>query len=336
MAELSEDISALSMGGASAIAGEGFSRRLRERFAEMKLGIPEDEGQEAGVADGVPPTPSPREPLPKTLEEWQKQKRRHKHNMESKKHSTRSGKERVHHNNKIEPNDQPKENTKVPPVMEISIQTSSLQLQLSHPERFSDARGCPPSVASFQERGSLLSASEEATGAECPSSRTDRTANSTRSPQRPQSCLSIDTLSANGEKTDNSTHATGHSDAPSLSNVTLESLQLSIFNENTEEKQAVLKIHQRLEKEVQRTKDKAIKAMSRHRSVSHKLQLAEMERQKLQRHLKEVQDENSRLRSTLLRTLDEKKSDEAVDDMLDCMGAKIRALKVNRHNAKQR
>mmetsp|Transcript_10720 Transcript_10720/g.23743 ORF Transcript_10720/g.23743 Transcript_10720/m.23743 type:complete len:425 (-) Transcript_10720:189-1463(-) len=158
----SDDVSALSMDGASAIAGMGLAKRLRKDFAKMQLGIPEDEEQQA-VAAAVVVKSNPRnssngespsrtnngeellEPFPKTFEEWQKKKeKKHKskkHHKKSSKSGSRSSKSRDK-----QPREQEQDVENVgtgkapPPIMEISIQSTNFQTQSTN---FQSAESAP-------------------------------------------------------------------------------------------------------------------------------------------------------------------------------------------------
>lgn len=161
MEEISDDVSALSMDGASAIAGNVFARRLRKDFADMQRGIPEHEEQQAAAAGSeddqfqdMKQSSSALleqsmksnqgdeliEPFPKTFEEWQKKKHK-KHKHKSKRHhkSSKSGSRSrsSKHSKERQIEQEAEENAKAPPIMEISIQPAHFEQKLS-PGRHSD------------------------------------------------------------------------------------------------------------------------------------------------------------------------------------------------------
>ena len=96
--DLSDEVSALSMDGASAIAGRVMVHRLRKNFIKMQKGIPEDDEEQAAAVvmldenewtDGCDLL----EPFPEV--EWQEEKEKkkeRKHTHKSKKHHKHGGK----------------------------------------------------------------------------------------------------------------------------------------------------------------------------------------------------------------------------------------------------
>mmetsp|Transcript_34564 Transcript_34564/g.62191 ORF Transcript_34564/g.62191 Transcript_34564/m.62191 type:complete len:381 (-) Transcript_34564:145-1287(-) len=372
--ELSDDVSALSMDGASAIAGKVFARRLRKDFAEMQLGIPEDEEQQAAAAvknghnivDGTPGSKSSSallqeqensrtdgeellEPFPKTFEEWQKKKEKKKKHK-SKKHdrkSSKSGSRRSKDRDKEQQQHSESSNSKALHIMEISIQSTNFQPSRppSSPSRrhsnhlgmgsVSDSRSYHSSVASsasshsrssHRQLGSSLNGSGEAMGRAV-----------TRSLQHQTSCRSMDHRSSlRSVDSGHSTYMTKDS-THSQSLITVDDLQQLRVNfecAKMDEKQ-VLDIHKRLEKEIESVMQKADKAKSQQQAVSLELQSASLEREHLQIQFGIIQDENSQLRSKL-RYLEEKESEKGLDDVMDSMGAKIKALKLKSRRSKEK
>ena len=187
---ISDDVSALSMDGASAIAGlqaSGFAKRMRKNYSSGNFDkgmdiLEEDENDEVEsqprsrrsashrqygeINNGeelIEPFPDPEriEPFPKTYEEWQekknkekkekrKQKKKHKH----KKISKTEGRSRSE--NDLDGVDVQQVQ---PPVTEISVggdsnpyhSTGSVSSRRQNSHVSVEARSCTPSVASTQD-----------------------------------------------------------------------------------------------------------------------------------------------------------------------------------------
>ena len=189
---ISDDVSALSMDGASAIAGlqaSGFAKRIRKNyssgnFLSMDI-LEEDENDEVEsqkrsrraashrqyeveINNGeelLEPFPERVEPFPKTYEEWQekknkekKEKRKHKKKHKHKKSSKAEG-SRARSENDL---DAVVIQQVPPPVMEISVggdsnlyhSTGSVSSRRQHSHVSAEARSYTPSVASTQDESS--------------------------------------------------------------------------------------------------------------------------------------------------------------------------------------
>eukprot|EP00581_Thalassiosira_minuscula_P019114 CAMPEP_0183734682 /NCGR_PEP_ID=MMETSP0737-20130205/44500_1 /TAXON_ID=385413 /ORGANISM="Thalassiosira miniscula, Strain CCMP1093" /LENGTH=379 /DNA_ID=CAMNT_0025968241 /DNA_START=145 /DNA_END=1284 /DNA_ORIENTATION=+ len=375
MAMDSDDVSALSMDGASAIAGMGFARRLRKDFAAMQLGIPEDDEQAADQAD-TPPSDKCRrnkviegmaalhhhdkikvnseeliEPFPKTYEEWQdkkdKKKKRHKSKKHSKK-SSKSGSSRSSKQTKEEQQQQQSEqdlgeHAKTPPIMEISIQSTSFSSdkssvkisQQSRAENPSDSRSYHSSVASSAGSSSRNSHSRSSsirqhnshfTGSGDAMARALRRHNHHRSSYK----------SAQSVESQECTHMTGQSSAHSQSLLTVEDLQQlrsNLERARLEEKQ-VLDIHARLEREVRTVTEKAERVEREKDAVSLELDGATALFEELRLKFGALQEENAKLRSKL-RALEDEETEQGLEDVMNSMEQKIRALKLKSKRSKK-
>mmetsp|Transcript_45885 Transcript_45885/g.97475 ORF Transcript_45885/g.97475 Transcript_45885/m.97475 type:complete len:420 (+) Transcript_45885:90-1349(+) len=139
--------------------------------------------------------------------------------------------------------------------------------------------------------------------------------------------------------TGQSAHTAGQSTARSAnsqSHITVESLQqLSVHLERSRaDERQVSEIHQRLEREVSSATKKAERAEGLRLAVAAELRSAEEEMERLQRRLRNVHEENERLR-TRLRDLEDRETEEGLDDVLDSMEAKIKALKLRGRRSKE-
>ncbi|KAL7548376.1 hypothetical protein ACHAWF_011669, partial [Thalassiosira exigua] len=371
----SDDVSALSMDGASALAGMGFARRLRKDFAEMQRGIPEGDDEADEASSGRKPTAPLHkneraggdellEPFPKTLEEWQEKKeKKKKHKHKSKKHdkksskshkSGKSGSKRDKDERRIM-EDNATGGGKNPPIMEISIQSADLPAHeggTSPPRQkhsrsnlslASDVRSAP-SVASTtgsssgvakSRRGSSLAESggHEAMGAAIAKRSLQQQQRSSFRSTDQRSASALQSVGSNDNES--MTHMTGHSyvsaGSHTQSHITVEDLhqlRANLERSRLEEKQ-VLEIHKRLENEVRAATEKADGARSHQESISLELQMATAEREMLHNQLAQLQEENGRLKSKL-RQLEEQEDEKGLDDVLDNMEAKIKALKLGK------
>jgi len=166
--DLTDDVSALSMDGASAIAGMGLAKRLRKDFAKIQLGIPEEDEQQAAEACGEKEHRKSKskssdrehrknssktkgeellEPFPKTFEEWQEKKEK-KHRHKSKKYHKKSSKSSSRSSKSRElQQEQEKQQQQHQmgyvggeklPIVEISIETTNFDPPQSPSRRRSD------------------------------------------------------------------------------------------------------------------------------------------------------------------------------------------------------
>ena len=131
------------------------------------------------------------------------------------------------------------------------------------------------------------------------------------------------------------TQMTGHSthttEPCSQSQVTPEDMyQLLVLLENarTEERQ-VLEIYKRLKKEFQVATIRQERAKHHRQSLTVELQVLLLEHEQLQKELENLHSDNDKLRSKL-SSLQEREEDRGLDDVLDSMEAKIKALKLKR------
>jgi len=357
----SDDVSALSMDGASAIAGMSFAKRMRKDFAKLELvGEEEDEAENDEQHDDPPRSSRISnnnlertinngdeliEPFPKTYEEWQRKKERKERKKEKKKHkkkkkSSKSG-SRASRSSRSQKED-------IHPIMEISIQ--------SLPDNNNEGGS---SIRPDQRRSSQESKDASNLSSGYPSI-TSSTADSTRRGsssfidsggiRRHSSNLqhsyrsglshgnNSQSESANSRThmTGHSTHMTGHSNTTSQSHITADTLhQLRTSLERVKiEEQQVMDIHSRLETEVQNAQVKAENAQLQLQSITSELQASSLEREALHNRLDQLQHENKKLKAKLHK-LEEVESDGALDDVLDSMQAKIRQLK-NRGSNRQR
>jgi len=97
----------------------------------------------------------------------------------------------------------------------------------------------------------------------------------------------------------------------------------------------VLEIHARLQREVLSATSKAEKAEEIRAATELELRLASLEREELQRTLREVEEENEALR-VKLRDLEDREVEEGLDDVLDSMEAKIKALKLKGKRSREK
>lgn len=133
------------------------------------------------------------------------------------------------------------------------------------------------------------------------------------------------------QMTGHTTHTMEPSPTANQSQTTSENIQglrLLLEDARTEERQ-VLEIYKRLEKEVQTAMTRQEKAINHQQNLALKLQLLMLEHEQLQRELENVHSENDNL-SSQLRDLEEREVGRDLDDVLDSMEAKIKALKFKR------
>lgn len=376
--DTSDEVSALSMDGASAIAGHLLVKRLRKNFVQMELGIPENEEEHAAAVDMSNENRWTNsceliEPFPRTHANWQeemeqekkmkgkiKSKKHHKHGCKSESsHSRGEGSHgrKSHSSNKRRDRSNQQQNTEntseekaspTPPVMEISIDSTSFKSSKSSSGRGSRYREtpCDASVPSTANTSNSRSESVAAS----PSRQHERKTSSSytgggamgmaikrsRVPLS-SSYRSLDNQSLLGDNesltqmTGHTTHTMEPSPTANQSQTTSENIQglrLLLEDARTEERQ-VLEIYKRLEKEVQTAMTRQEKAINHQQNLALKLQLLMLEHEQLQRELENVHSENDNL-SSQLRDLEEREVGRDLDDVLDSMEAKIKALKFKR------
>ena len=353
----SDDVSALSMDGASAIAGMSFAKRMRKDFAKLELvGEEEDEAENDEHHDDPPRSRINNnlertinngdeliEPFPKTYEEWQRKKEKKERKKEKKKHkkkkkSSKSG-SRTSRSSRSQKED-------IHPIMEISIQ--------SLPDNEGGSSIRPDQRRSIQESkdaSNLSSGYPSITSSTADSTRRGSSSFIDSGVRRHSSNLqhsyrsglshgnNSQSESANSRThmTGHSTHMTGHSNTTSQSHITadtLHQLRTSLDRVKIEEQQ-VMDIHSRLETEVQNARVKDENTQLQLQSITSELQASSLERVALQNRLDKLQHENNKLK-TKLHKLEEVESDGALDDVLDSMQAKIRQLKRSRAKEKQK
>jgi len=357
----SDDVSALSMDGASAIAGMSFAKRMRKDFAKLELVGEEEDEAENDTHHDDPPRSSRIssnnlertinngdeliEPFPKTYEEWQRKKERKERKKEKKKHkkkkkSSKSG-SRTSRSSRSQKDD-------IFPIMEISIQSvpdndneggsSTRPDQRRSSQESKDASnlssGYPSitsSTADSTRRGS--SSFIDSGGIRRHSSNLQH---SYRSGLSHGNNSQSESANSRTHMTGHSTHMTGHSNTTSQSHITADTLhQLRTSLERVKiEEQQVMDIHSRLETEVQNAKVKAENAQLQLQSITSELQASSLEREALHNRLDKLQHENKKLKAKLHK-LEEVESDGALDDVLDSMQAKIKQLKRQRAKEKK-
>jgi hypothetical protein len=377
--DTSDEVSALSMDGASAIAGHLLVKRLRKNFVQMELGIPEDEEEQAAAVNMSFENERTNgceliEPFPRTHENWQEeneQKKKMKHKSKSKKHHKHGSKSESSHsrgegshgrkshssNKRREKQSEQQQNTEhtieeealpTPPVMEISIDSTNFKSSESSPGRRSRYQETASDASVPSTANTSNSRSESVTASL--SRQQERNSSSSYTGcgamgmaikrSRVQHCSSnrsLDNQSSLGDNesstqmTGHTTHTTEPSSTVNQSQTTSENIQrLRVLLENarTEERQ-VLEIYKQLEKEVHTATTRQEKAKNHQRNLALKLQVLMLEHEQLQRELENVHSENDNLGSQL-RKLEEREVDRDLDDVLDIMEAKIKALKFKR------
>jgi hypothetical protein len=358
---ISDDISALSMDGASAIAGRDMAKRLRKNFAKMQLGIPEDEEEQASaVVVGELIEPFPR------AEEKNEKKNERKHRHKSKKHrkqgsksdsylsreesrgstKRRDKKSEKKHKQQKQQKQQDMENiigekaSPAPPIMEISIESSESgpRFPALPPGRHSrnQENACDASVPSTGSTSNSRSASVRQSSSFTGGGAMGMAIKRSR-PQLGSSFRSLDNRSSMCDNesmtqmTGHSTHTTGQSSTANQSHATTEEtkqLSVSLEHARMEERQ-VLEIYKRLEKEVQAAMTRKEKAKHDRQNLAIEIQELSVEHEQLKRELQYLHSDNDKLRSKLRHSI-EREEDRDLDDVLDSMEAKIKALKFKR------
>ncbi|KAL3767482.1 hypothetical protein ACHAW5_006211 [Stephanodiscus triporus] len=354
---ISDDISALSMDGASAIAGRDMTKRLRNNFAKMQLGIPEDDEEQASavvVGDLI-------EPFPRTEEKNEKKNER-KHRHKSKKHRKKGSKSdsflsreesqgsTKRRDKKSEKKQKQKQQdveniigekaSPAPPIMEISIESSESGPRFpalpSECHSRSQENACDASVPSTGSTSNSRSASVRqassftgggAMGMAIKRSRL-QLGSSLRSLDNRSSMCDNESMT---QMTEHSTHTTGQSSIANQSHATTEETkQLRVLLEHARmEGRQVLDIYKRLEKEVQAAMTRKEKAKHDRQNLAIEIQELSVEHEQLKRELQYLHSDNDKLRSKF-RHSREREEDRDLDDVLDSMEAKIKALKFKR------
>ena len=367
--DISDDVSALSMDGASAIAGMGFAKRLRKDFAKMQLGVPIQEEEDGAENDEHDHHTSSRrsqlsskydrksspgeeliEPFPKTYEEWQRKKEKKQRKKEKKSHKHKSKKSGSKSGSRASGRHKDKEREEMnnigeksgpPPIMEISIQSENYEAEkepprITSPDRRRSSQQDSSNLSGYPSIASTADDSESQFGTrrgsmtsgmisrkQSQSSHLNNSFKSSRSSYNDSHTRS----SQYDDENESRTHMTAHSTA-SQSHITtddLNQLRANLERVKIEEKQ-VLDIFKRLQTEVQAAEIKYEKTKQHYQSITSELELASMEREKLHKQLDKLQHGNNKL-TMKLRNLEEKESDKGLDDVLDSMEAKIKALK---------
>ena len=382
--DISDEVSALSMDGASAIAGRVMATRLRKNIAKMQMGIPEDDEEQAAAVVMLDENEWTNgceliEPFPLTHEEWQeenekkkerkqthKSKKHHKHGGKSEsslsrdeshgKKSHSSSKRRDKHSQQQRHQNMEdiigEQGSPPPPMTEIAIDATKFPSSESGPRlptlpsglrsrnQKSASDASVPSAASTsnskyacvsayssQEQQRQSSSSHAGGGAMGMAIKRSR-APLRSSFQTPDSQFSLGDNESLTQMTGHSTHTT---EPCSQSQVTPEDMhQLLVLLENarTEERQ-VLEIYKRLKKEFQVATIRQERAKHHRQSLTVELQVLLLEHEQLQKELENLHSDNDKLRSKL-SSLQEREEDRGLDDVLDSMEAKIKALKLKR------
>lgn len=361
MGDLSDDVSALSMDGASTI-GKNIAFKRLQKLTE--LGTIDDAAENdidpivAAAAAAAGTGELIIEPLPKTFEEWKERndekKKKHKHKSSKKSHkkSRKKDKEREDNNDTSSAN-------KVPPIpiKEIAIMSSSSNprggggsdcnnisaplspgksnMSLSRKSRATTASGYNSGVYSHSHN-SITSSTDSSTGHSRRSSSIlsgpgnsgigtgKKQSSSIKSPSR----RSHPELSASGNLSYSSSH---------LSHITIEKInqiKLDLERARLDEKQ-VLEIHHQLETEVNTLEMKSLHFQQQRQQIQHELEIASSERYRLQCTLSQLQVENDKLRAKV-RKAEDKEDRKRLDDVLDSMESKMRALKMQSKRSKEK
>ena len=195
--DISDDVSALSMDGASAIAGMGFAKRLRKDFAKMQLGVPIQEEEDGAENDEHDHHTSSRrsqlsskydrksspgeeliEPFPKTYEEWQRKKEKKQRKKEKKSHKHKSKKSGSKSGSRASGRHKDKEREEMnnigeksgpPPIMEISIQSENYEAEkepprITSPDRRRSSRQDSSNLSGYPSIASTADDSESQSG----------------------------------------------------------------------------------------------------------------------------------------------------------------------------
>ena len=352
MEDLSDDVSALSMDGASTIGKNFALKRLKKISDIQRLGTIEDDAEndvDAIAADAAAYVPGELiEPFPKTYEEWKekkekKKKQKHKSSKKSHKKSRKKDREREDElsANKLPPI----------PIKEIAIMSSSgnsattaegdgsgcnnIKSPLS-PERSNMPSRISQASLSRKSYNSITSSTDSSTGnfsssrrsssiLSGPGGRQSTTTSSRRSrPQHHPSDTNASQISCSSY--------TSHQ-----SHVTIEKInqiKQDLERARLDEKQ-VLQIHYQLETEVSTLEMKSQNFQQQREQIQQELESASSERYQLQRTLAQLQVENDKLRAKV-RKAEDKEDRKRLDDVLDSMESKMRALKMQSKRSRER
>lgn len=380
--DISDEVSALSMDGASAIAGRVMVHRLRKNFIKMQMGIPEDDEEQAAAVvmldenewtDGCDLL----EPFPEV--EWQEEnekKKERKQTHKSKKHHKHGGKsesslsrdeshgKKSHSSSKRRDKysqQQQHQNMEdiigeqgspPPPMTEIAIDATKFPSSESGPrlptlpsglrsrnQKSANDASVPSAASTSNSKYACVSASSsqeqqrQSSSSYAGGGAMGMAIKRSRAPlrssfQTPDSQFSLGDNESLTQMTGHSTHTT---EPCSQSQVTPEDMhQLLVLLENarTEERQ-VLEIYKRLKKEFQVATIRQERAKHHRQSLTVELQVLLLEHEQLQKELENLHSDNDKLRSKL-SSLQEREEDRGLDDVLDSMEAKIKALKLKR------
>ena len=332
MEDLSDEVSALSMDGASTIGKNlAFTHRLQIKVSDVKrLGTIEDAAENDIDANGINVAAGEEliEPFPKTFEEWKekkemKKKQKHKSSKKSHKKSSRK-KEKLREDSAEGP---------PIPITEIAIKAPAA-----------------PAAASEYNIAAPLSPARSSTSKSNVSRKSKTTHNSITSSTDSSTRRSSSILSGPGAgRIPNSPSKRSHphrysemsesmkSESSQQSHVPIEKI-IRIkrkLERATQDEQQVLEIHKQLEKEVADLEMDSYQYQQQRHQIHHELEIASSERYQLQRTLMQLQAENDKLRAKL-RKAEDKEDKKRLDDVLDCMESKMKALKLHSQRSKER
>ncbi len=361
MGDLSDDVSALSMDGASTIGKSVAFKRLQMKLTE--LGTIEDAAENdidpivaaaAGTGELII------EPLPKTYEEWKERnekKKKHKHKSSKKSHkkSRKKDKER-------EGISDTSSAKKLPPIpiKEIAIMSSSGNPTATATAAKGGDSDCnnittPLSPARSNMSLSRKSRATSASGAAASNSELyshshNSITSSTDSSNFSSSRRSSSILSGPGNsgivkgKHNRRSHPelsasqkSGNSYTSHQSHITIEKINQikhDLERARLDEKQ-VLEIHHQLEMEVNTLEMKSLHFQQQRQQIQNELEIASSERYRLQCTLSQLQGENDKLRAKV-RKAEDKEDRKRLDDVLDSMESKMRALKMQSKRSKEK
>ncbi|KAL7494852.1 hypothetical protein ACHAWT_005727 [Skeletonema menzelii] len=373
MEDLSDDVSALSMDGASTIGKNFAFKRLQTKISDVqRLGTIQDAAENDIDAIAAAAATSGEyiiEPLPKTFEEW-KEKKEKKKKKQKYKSSKRSHK-------KSRKKDREREDTssanKLPPIpiKEIAIMSSSGNFATAAGGASS---GCdnvttPLSIERSNMSRSNASLSRKSRPTNAPgsssgvyshshisvTSSTDSSTDNFSSSRRSSSILSgpgSSGIVTGRQSTTTTTRRSRPQHHPSewnasqissnsctshQSHVTIEKInqiKQDLERARLDEKQ-VLQIYYQLETEVNTLEMKSHRFQQQRQQIQQELESASSERYQLQFTLAQLQAENDKLRAKV-RKAEEKEDRKRLDDVLDSMESKMRALKLQSKRSREK
>jgi hypothetical protein len=367
--DLTDDVSALSMAGASTLGGHGFVSRLRKTMARMEV-IQDDARVENDCGEGggsskhnIKSTSSKRrstlhsiermaalvatdetqqhqhtsastgdidvmlQTMPSTYEEWQKEKEKNsKH--KPKKSSKRRDKERHGHKNYVDV-----VNSVSLPISEICFHSDAAS---SLHDATNSRTGSRTGSDSAAPAGGPPCCISVASTAESTNSRSANQSFGIAQGRR-VSFGQHSTISGSPRCSSNNTSASIHFHDNEIASHASTSITISSINQlksnlnkcQLEERQ-VLQIHTRLEDEVSLLTTSLSLSQQKQLQLAHELQSATIERERLQKYLVKMQEENGRL-NVAVRDREECEDDERLDSVLHGMEKKMRALRVRRN-----